>query len=164
MRFIVLVGLAAFAGLAPGGADPTPAIDLAPAAVTAVTPGQGQDEWIFPGEFESHEAMWMLWPTYENKAGFLSTEVVSDLIDAMKGHVYVNLAVQDRVLQLHHAAAAGERRVCGSVPVGEGQGRGRARDRVEVRVSGETPLDGEVGWIDAAAIETAGEKCTPSGH
>jgi agmatine/peptidylarginine deiminase len=40
--------------------------------------------------------MWMLWPTYENKVGFPSTEVVSDLIAAMKNHVQVNLAVQDR--------------------------------------------------------------------
>ncbi len=44
---------------------------------------------------ESHQAMWMLWPTYENKAGFPSTEVVSDLIQAMSGHTHVNLAVQD---------------------------------------------------------------------
>jgi agmatine deiminase len=32
--------------------------------------------------------------------------------------------------------------------------------RVLVRVSGDTPLDGEMGWVDAHAIETAGEKCT----
>ena len=96
MRFIVLVGLAAFAGLAPGGPDRARAIDHARAAVAAVESGPAQDEWVFPGEFESHEAMWMLWPTYENKAGFPSTEVVSDLIDAMKDHVFVNLAVQDR--------------------------------------------------------------------
>jgi agmatine deiminase len=51
--------------------------------------------WIFPGEYESHEAMWMLWPTYENKAGFASTEPVADMIGAMHGHTNVNLAVQD---------------------------------------------------------------------
>ena len=34
-------------------------------------------------------------------------------------------------------------------------------DRVQVRIAGATPLDGEVGWVDANAIETAGEKCTP---
>ena len=39
--------------------------------------------------------MWMLWPTYENKAGFPSTDVVSDMIEAMSGHTHVNLAVQD---------------------------------------------------------------------
>ena len=58
----------------------------------ASTPNE--DGWIFPGEYESHEAMWMLWPTYENKAGFPSTDVVSDLIAAMKNHTIVNLAVQ----------------------------------------------------------------------
>src|SRR5262249_50289679 len=42
-----------------------------------------------------HQAMWMLWPTYENKAGFLSTEPTSDMIRAMSGHVHANLAVQD---------------------------------------------------------------------
>jgi agmatine deiminase len=55
----------------------------------------GNDEWIFPGEYESHQAMWMLWPTYENKAGFPSTDPISDMIRAMSGHVHVNLAVQD---------------------------------------------------------------------
>ncbi len=60
-------------------------------------PGVRRDEgWIFPGEYESHQAMWMLWPTYENKAGLPSTEVAGDLIAAMSGHVHVNLAVQDR--------------------------------------------------------------------
>jgi agmatine deiminase len=60
-------------------------------------PSSSPDEgWIFPGEYESHQAMWMLWPTYENKAGLPSTEVISDLIAAMSGHVHVNLAVQDR--------------------------------------------------------------------
>jgi agmatine deiminase len=54
-----------------------------------------ESNWIFPGEYESHEAMWMLWPTYENKAGFPSTEVVSDMVHAMSGHTHVNLAVQD---------------------------------------------------------------------
>src|SRR6185369_6638812 len=52
-------------------------------------------EWLFPGEYESHQAMWMLWPLWENKAGFPSTEPVSDIIQAMSGHVQVNLAVQD---------------------------------------------------------------------
>ncbi|MCM3870971.1 MAG: agmatine deiminase family protein, partial [Pyrinomonadaceae bacterium] len=54
-----------------------------------------EGDWIFPGEYESHQAMWMLWPVFENKAGFPSTEVVSDMVHAMRGHVPVNLAVQD---------------------------------------------------------------------
>src|SRR5262245_7844732 len=52
-------------------------------------------EWLFPGEYESHQAMWMLWPTYENKAGFPSTDPISDMIRFMSGHVHVKLAVQD---------------------------------------------------------------------
>ena len=71
------------------------------------------DEWIFPGEYESHEAMWMLWPTYENKAGFPSTEPVADLIAAMNGHTHVNLAVQDSVDE----AAAREFLTARSVPL-----------------------------------------------
>jgi agmatine deiminase len=57
----------------------------------------GSDEWIFPGEYESHQAMWMLWPTYENKAGFPSSEPMADMIRAMSGHVQVNLVVQDAI-------------------------------------------------------------------
>jgi hypothetical protein len=37
-------------------------------------------ERIFPGEYESHQAVWMLRPTYENKGGFPSTEPISDMI------------------------------------------------------------------------------------
>jgi agmatine deiminase len=60
------------------------------------TAGASDDgEWLFPGEYESHQAMWMLWPTYENKAGFPSTDPICDMIRAMSGHVHVNLAVQD---------------------------------------------------------------------
>jgi agmatine deiminase len=39
--------------------------------------------------------MWMLWPTFENKAGFPSIEPMIEMIRAMSGHVHVNLAVQD---------------------------------------------------------------------
>ena len=39
--------------------------------------------------------MWLLWPTYENKAGFPSTDVVSDMVAALHGHTRVHLAVQD---------------------------------------------------------------------
>ncbi len=57
--------------------------------------GSPGPEWVFPGEYESHQAIWMLWPTFEYKAGFPSTEPIADMIRAMKGHVHVNLAVQD---------------------------------------------------------------------
>jgi agmatine deiminase len=65
------------------------------AALAAVPAHDAPGDWLFPGEYESHEAMWMLWPTYENKAGFPSTDVVRDMIAAMRGHTHVNLAVQD---------------------------------------------------------------------
>ena len=52
--------------------------------------------WVFPGEYESHQAIWLLSPTYENKAGFPSTPVIGDIIHAISGHTHVNLAVQDR--------------------------------------------------------------------
>lgn len=59
-------------------------------AARADSPG-----WVFPGEYESHQALWLLWPTYENKAGFPSTEPMAEMIRALSGHVAVNLAVQD---------------------------------------------------------------------
>jgi hypothetical protein len=34
-----------------------------------------------------------------------------------------------------------------------------AGTRVQVRVSGPSPLDGEIGWVDATEIESAGERC-----
>ncbi len=37
----------------------------------------------------------MMWPTFEYKAGFSSTEPIADMIRAMSGHVQVNLGVQD---------------------------------------------------------------------
>ena len=72
MRTILLPALVVIAGLTSGVPDRVRAFE------------RNHDEWIFPGEYESHEAMWMLWPTYENKAGFPSTDVVSDLIEAMR--------------------------------------------------------------------------------
>jgi agmatine deiminase len=64
-------------------------------AVAATGDWSVTDEWVFPGEYESHQAMWMMWPTYENKVGFPSTEPMIDMIRAMSGHVQVNLAVQN---------------------------------------------------------------------
>jgi hypothetical protein len=65
------------------------------AAAAAEALGGSAGDWVFPGEYESHQAMWMLWPVVENKAGFPSTEPIGDMIRAMSGHVHVNLAVQD---------------------------------------------------------------------
>ena len=72
-----------------------------PPPISAASAAPGFDDrsedgdWLFPAEYESHQAMWMLWPTFENKAGFPSTEPMIDMIRAMSGHVHVNLAVQD---------------------------------------------------------------------
>ena len=48
----------------------------------SVSLGSDAGGWAFPGEYESHQAMWMMWPTYENKAGFPSSEPMSDMIRA----------------------------------------------------------------------------------
>jgi agmatine deiminase len=49
--------------------------------------------FYFPGEFEEHEAVWMGWPTYENKAGWSPKELHVQLWAVMAPHVYVNVAV-----------------------------------------------------------------------
>jgi agmatine deiminase len=64
-------------------------------AAASGTGSSDSEAWIFPGEYESHGQMWMLWPTYENKAGFPSTEPMVDMIATMSGHVRVTLVVQD---------------------------------------------------------------------
>jgi agmatine deiminase len=69
-----------------------------PFPLSGARPGEEKSdagEWLFPGEYEGHQALWMLWPVYENKAGFPSTEPMIDMIRAMNGHVHVNLVVQD---------------------------------------------------------------------
>ena len=33
------------------------------AAAASEALGGDPGEWVFPGEYESHQAMWMLWPT-----------------------------------------------------------------------------------------------------
>ena len=49
--------------------------------------------FYFPGEFEEQEAVWMGWPTYENKAGWSVKDLHVQLWAAMAPHVYVNVAV-----------------------------------------------------------------------
>lgn len=53
----------------------------------------GTQGFYFPGEFEEHEAIWMGWPTYENKAGWSVKDLHVQLWAAMAPHVYVNVAV-----------------------------------------------------------------------
>jgi agmatine deiminase len=56
---------------------------------------QQSSSYIFPGEYESHEAMWLAWPTYENKRGFSSTLPMMQMINAAHGKVRVHLLVAD---------------------------------------------------------------------
>jgi agmatine deiminase len=53
----------------------------------------GASSFHVPGEFEEHEAIWMGWPTYENKAGWSVKELHVQLWAAMAPHVPVNVAV-----------------------------------------------------------------------
>ncbi len=53
----------------------------------------------------------MLWPTYENKAGFPSSEPMAEMIRALAGHVQVNLAVQDAAEEADVRSFLGARRV-----------------------------------------------------
>jgi agmatine deiminase len=92
MRRLVVFALILGLSVSTPASMPT---ELAASVHLASSPDDVPRDWIFPGEYESHEAMWMLWPTYENKAGFPSTTVVSDMVAAMSGHTQVNLAVQD---------------------------------------------------------------------
>jgi agmatine deiminase len=83
-------------------------------AVSAFDGESGPSEWLFPGEYESHQAMWMLWPTFENKLGFPSTEPMREMIRALGGHTHVNLAVQDA----DEEAAVRDFLGAGGVPLG----------------------------------------------
>jgi len=73
----------------------------------------GPERWVFPGEFESHQAMWMSWPVFEYKAGFSSIEPMTEMIRALSGRTHVNLAVQDDLDE----AAARESLTASGVPL-----------------------------------------------
>jgi len=47
----------------------------------------------FPGEFEKHDAIWLMWPTYENKIGWPADVVQGRIIEALAPYVKVYLAV-----------------------------------------------------------------------
>lgn len=70
-----------------GGAAPP-----SPAGFHESTVGE---TYRFPAEFEPQEAVWMAWPTYENKAGHSSAEVVLAISAALAGHVKVELLAQN---------------------------------------------------------------------
>lgn len=96
MRRVVTVVVSLLVGLfATGSVRRVATPTRAEAVSTIESLERNATDWLFPGEYESHQAMWMLWPTFEYKAGFPSTEPMSDMIRAMSGRVQVNLAVQD---------------------------------------------------------------------
>lgn len=62
--------------------------DAAPTTSAAAEQG-----FYFPGEFEEQEAVWMGWPTYENKSGWSVKDLHVQLWAAMAPHVEVRVAV-----------------------------------------------------------------------
>ena len=67
------------------GGDPREASEAAPAA----------ESFVFPAEFEPHRALWMAWPTYENKRGLSTEPLLIDIIRATEGRVAIELLAQD---------------------------------------------------------------------
>jgi agmatine deiminase len=117
LRRIALIALCLSVGHSTAAcsfSDPASDWSDADAEAGSVASTVARGDWSFPGEYESHQAMWMLWPTYENKAGFPSTIPIADMIRAMRGHVHVNLAVQDA----DDEAAATEFLAGAGVPLG----------------------------------------------
>lgn len=49
----------------------------------------------FPAEWEKHDAVWISWPTYENRAGYPTEVVHQQIIAALNGRVKVEIIVQD---------------------------------------------------------------------
>ena len=67
------------------GGDPRGASETAPAA----------ESFVFPAEFEPHRALWMAWPTYENKRGLPTEPLLIEIIRATEGRVAIELLAQD---------------------------------------------------------------------
>ena len=53
------------------------------------------ETFVFPAEFEPHRALWMAWPTYENKAGLPTEPLLIEIIRATEGRVAIELLAQD---------------------------------------------------------------------
>ncbi len=70
------------------------------------------ERFRFPAEFEPHRALWMAWPTYENKRGLPTEPLQLEIIRAAAGRVAVELLVQDEA----EGAAVRERLASESVP------------------------------------------------
>lgn len=53
------------------------------------------ESFVFPAEFEPHRALWMAWPTYENKRGLPTEPLLIEIIRATEGRVAMELLAQD---------------------------------------------------------------------
>ena len=88
---LALALVLALCGALPAWAD-TPAAPAA-GAPAAAAPSAAAEGYHFPAEFEPHEAVWMGWPVYENKAGWSVKDLHVRLWAAMAPHVLVYVAV-----------------------------------------------------------------------
>jgi agmatine deiminase len=50
----------------------------------------------FPAEWEPHRAIWMSWPTYDNKQGYPVSAVTTRIVQALRGNVRVEMLVRDK--------------------------------------------------------------------
>lgn len=73
-------------GAGSGSPGETPAGEDAPA---------GAERFTFPAEFEPRRALWMAWPTYENKRGLPTEPLLVEIIRATEGRVAVELPARD---------------------------------------------------------------------
>jgi agmatine deiminase len=54
-----------------------------------------EDTFIFPGEFEEHESIWLAWPVYEYMSGRPAEKVILNIINALEPYIIIDLMVQD---------------------------------------------------------------------
>ncbi len=94
---------------APAAEAPAAAVPAAEAPAAAA-PSAAAEGYHFPAEFEPHEAVWMGWPVYENKAGWSVKDLHVRLWAAMAPHVLVYVAVNpdDPARGLSHAGQMAE--------------------------------------------------------
>ena len=58
-------------------------------------PGEDEEHFRFPGEFEKHQAIWLGWSTYEIKNGHSTVPVHLRMIEELVPYVKVKIAVQN---------------------------------------------------------------------
>ena len=57
--------------------------------------GGAAENFVFPAEFEPQRALWMAWPTYENKRGLPTEPLLIEIIRAAENRVEIELLAQD---------------------------------------------------------------------